>query len=51
VRGRSDPVSASEIEELGPIDYLVVEFPAGGCRAAADLVRLAGLVYPLTVEA
>lgn len=47
----SEQLPAQHLGLLGPIDYLVGEFPAGGCRAAADRVRLAGLVYPLTVEA
>jgi Family of unknown function (DUF6325) len=32
-------VSTNEIDELGPIDYLVVEFPAGGSNFTGEMAK------------
>ncbi len=32
---REEPMATDTIDEFGPVDYLVVEFPGGASRVAA----------------
>jgi hypothetical protein len=44
-------MSASEIDELGPVDYLVVEFPAGKSNFSGEMAaELASLVESRTIR-
>jgi hypothetical protein len=44
-------MSASEIDELGPVDYLVVEFPAGKSNFSGEMAaELASLVESGTIR-
>ena len=44
-------MSATEIDELGPVDYLVVEFPAGKSNFSGEMAaELASLVESGTVR-
>jgi hypothetical protein len=44
-------MSASEIDELGPVDYLVVEFPAGKSNFTGEMAaELASLVESGTIR-
>ena len=44
-------MSATEIDELGPVDYLVVEFPAGKSNFSGEMAaELASLVQSGTVR-
>jgi len=44
-------MSATEIDELGPVDYLVVEFPAGKSNFTGEMAaELASLVESGTVR-
>ena len=44
-------MSASEIDELGPVDYLVVEFPAGESNFSGEMAaELASLVESGTIR-
>ena len=45
------PMSDTDVEELGPVDYLVVEFPAGAANFTGEMAaELAALVEAGTIR-
>ena len=39
VDGRDEPMTDRSLDELGPVDYIVVEFPAGASNFTGEMAK------------